>query len=46
MIGAAFAISVGLLIAVDDAVGRFVFAFVALVSVVQLWRLRRRYSSA
>jgi hypothetical protein len=41
LIGAVIAISIALFIVVDDPIGRFIFGFVAIVSAVQLWRLRR-----
>ena len=41
MMGAALVISLVLLFIVNDPVGRFIFGFVALVSVVQLWRFGR-----
>jgi hypothetical protein len=42
MIGAVIAIALALAIVVSDPIGRFIFLFVAIVSGVQLWRLRRR----
>jgi hypothetical protein len=45
VIGAVIVVSIALFIFVNDPIGRFVFGFVAIVSFVQLWRLRRRYSS-
>ena len=45
LIGAVAVISIALLIFVNDPLGRFVFGFVAIMSLIQLWRLRRRYSS-
>jgi hypothetical protein len=41
IMGAVLAIALALAVAVDDPVGRFIFGFVAVACVVQLWRLGR-----
>ena len=41
MMGAVLVLSIVLLIVVSDPLGRFIFAFVAVVCLVQLWRLGR-----
>ena len=41
MMGAVLVVAVVLLIIVSDPIGRFIFGFVALICVVQLWRLGR-----
>lgn len=45
IIGAVTVIAIVLLIAIDDPVARFVFGFVAVASLVQTWRARRRLKS-
>jgi hypothetical protein len=39
--GGVLAVAIALLLVVSDPVGRFIFGFVALACVVQLWRLGR-----
>jgi Flp pilus assembly protein TadB len=41
MMGVALVLAVVLLIVVNDPIGRFIFGFVALACLVQLWRLGR-----
>jgi hypothetical protein len=45
LIGAVTVIAIVLLITIDDPVARFIFAFVAIASLVQTWRARRRLTS-
>jgi hypothetical protein len=45
IIGAVTVIAIILLIAIDDPVARFLFAFVAIASLIQTWRARRRLTS-
>jgi hypothetical protein len=45
IIGAVAVIAIVLLIAIDDPVARFVFAFVAIASLIQTWRARQRLRS-
>ena len=44
VMGAVLVLSIALAIFVSDPVGRFVFVFVAVVCLVQLIRVRRRYT--
>jgi hypothetical protein len=41
MMGVVLVLSIVLLIVVNDPLGRFIFAFIAAMCVVQLWRLGR-----
>ena len=45
IMGAVTAIALALLIAVNDPVGRFIFGFVAVASLIQTWRARRHWKS-
>lgn len=42
MVGAMTAIAVALLIVINDPGARFVFAFVAVIGLIQTFRIRRR----
>ena len=45
MVGGMTAIAIALLIVINDTTARFVFGFVAVVGLIQTWRIRRRSRS-
>ena len=46
LMGAVLVTAIALAIFVSDPVGRFIFIFVAIVSLVQFIRIRRRHSNS
>jgi hypothetical protein len=45
IVGGMTAVAIALLIVISDTTARFVFGFVAIVGLVQTWRIRRRWRS-
>jgi len=45
LMGAVTVIAIALLLVIDDPVARFIFAFVAIGSLIQTWRARRHARS-
>ena len=45
IVGAMTAVAIALLIVLNDVTARVVFGFVAIVGLIQTWRIRRRWRS-